>query len=625
MIALLTDRHGDIATRLCRLSEEAGLKDVLAAARLLHVRVRQPHSYITLVGETSTGKSTIANGLLEEPVLPAFATPTTATVTHVSLRNDHTTRFAAIYRDGTLQEIDREVFVQQSQDPHEALLRLQVNTKPSSQGFDGLQIFDTPGYNAVMARHEEILRQFLPSSDLVVFVAGYRTGFGQEDQDLLEIAQQSLQEDPDIPVVLVVNRAPPGTEHESKRVKEIFNNARDSLKRDPLLHIVPSTTATEDGSPPPQKPPPPDTRDLWKEVHGLVESPERQAAVAQKLEQMLRQLLEETDEALERQLLRAEASETELAEFDEQLAIVREGRDLSMQAVSRSTKRLAAQIEPTLRRGAEQMLSRLVKEVDDSNKWLDKDACAAWLTEHAMPFEGRRAATIVEQLIDEELQRLDQELRDIADTTVERLERDVEVRSDAAKRFAFNLGRAIVQRVGGAAISSALKGLGGVGGVAAGTGNLVKMLVSRVGRLFGKTFSREVYNQIGRIFTKRMVQRLAGAFQILIEVGVYLYDAKTWQRKMKKELDKAVDEWRNEVLEDLKKTTLPKIEKANKELVRSIYDDLLEEKSTAAREGRARSRQVLTELRGHRSQVAGMLGDLDEIAVFSTSTRNQES
>ncbi len=615
MTEVLSDVHAAIATDLCDLLEVVGLDDVLVAARLLSIRVRQPRSYVTLVGETSTGKSTLANGLLADPVLPAFASPTTAAVTHVALRDGQPTRFTAIYRDATQQEIDRDVFLQQSEEPIDVLLRLQVTSSPSSEGFDGLQVFDTPGYNAVMVRHEEVLRQFLPSSDLVVFVAGYRTGFGQEDQDLLEVVQSSLEDDPEIPIVLVVNRAPLGTTADSKRVSEIHDNAVDCLQREPRMHIVFSTTATAEDEPVPDISPPPDTEAMWRDVKEIVIAPERQAVVAQKLEQMLRQLLQETDDALERRQLRAEASESETEEIRQQLEMVSEARDQSMEAVTRSTERLSARVEPAMRRGAEQMLSRLIKEVDDSNKWLEKEGCAAWLTEHAMPFEAKRAARIVEGLIDEELQRLDRELEDIANTTVERLERSVEVRSDAAKRFAINLGRAIVQRVGGAAISSALKGLGGVGGMAAGTGNLVKMVVSRAGRLFGKTFSREVYNQIGRTFTKRAVQRLAGALQIVIEVVVYVVDSKRWQTKMKKELEKAVEDWRDEVLKDLRSKTIVKIEDANRKLVRSIYDDLLDETRAQEVKGRARAAADLEAVADQRSRIAQLMTQLENAAI----------
>jgi|GEM_PF-2413051 len=610
----LTPDHLELARALCSVLEEADSGDQLAAARLLTVRIAQPRAYVTLVGETSTGKSSLANGLLEEPLLPMYASPTTATVTHVSLQEGQETHYLAIYRDGTQQEIDHEVFLGQNERPIEEILRLQVRCPPSALGTDGLQVFDTPGYNALLASHEEILRAFLPNSDLIVFVAGYRTGFGQVDQDLLEVVQSSIEDDPDIPVVLVINRAPPAPASTLRRVAEIMDNATDCLKGRPILHIVPSTTYTDDGSPPPDPAPLPDTQALWRSVREIVEAPDRQAAVAAKLVHALRQLLGEVDDLLERRELRQQATAEELAQMREQVEILQDARTRSIEAVGRSMGRLANTVEPTLRRSTEGMLTRLSQEVDDANKWLDAEGCAAWLAEHAMPYEARQAAKMVEKIIETELLRLDQELQDIANTAVERIERSVRVQSDATQRFTINLVRTLVQRVGGSAISTGLKALGGVGGVAAGAGNLVKMIVKRAGALFNKTFGREVYNQIGRTFTKKMVQRMAGAIQLLVEAIVYVVEAKIWQTRMKKELASAVQAWGNEVLEDLRSETLPNLRRANMALVGIIYDDLIVEHATASAASGTEHRAATERITAQRAQIADLRTQLNTLS-----------
>ena len=171
--APLSDEHVEIARDLCAVLNDAELGDELATARLLYVRVRVPHAYATLVGETSTGKSSLANGLFVEPLLPTYADPTTASVTHLALHDTDEPSYLAVFRDGTQQAIDRDVFVAQNASPHRDLLRLQVRCAPGDPSHVGMQVFDTPGYNAVIARHEEVLRQFLPHSDVVVFVSGW--------------------------------------------------------------------------------------------------------------------------------------------------------------------------------------------------------------------------------------------------------------------------------------------------------------------------------------------------------------------------------------------------------------------------------------------------------------------
>ena len=46
--------------------------------------------------------------------------------------------------------------------PDEKLLRLRITQPHPSQKYDGINIFDTPGYNSLITEHEEVLRNFIP-------------------------------------------------------------------------------------------------------------------------------------------------------------------------------------------------------------------------------------------------------------------------------------------------------------------------------------------------------------------------------------------------------------------------------------------------------------------------------
>src|SRR4051812_27107129 len=87
------------AGALVAVLHECGVPDLEALGVLLHQRSRAPQCYVTVVGETSVGKSTLVNALIGREVLPAFARPTTATVTHVVCKKDGDEHSFAIYRD----------------------------------------------------------------------------------------------------------------------------------------------------------------------------------------------------------------------------------------------------------------------------------------------------------------------------------------------------------------------------------------------------------------------------------------------------------------------------------------------------------------------------------------------
>ena len=189
----LSQEIGDVFIKI-------GNDDFIATQRLLHYRIKNPQSYVTVVGETSSGKSTIINGLYNEELLPTSTKPTTGTVTQII--NDvsrDSNEYFAINKDGTYEPLKYELYNELSLKPDRNLLRLQVQKSQKEKLLDGLNIFDTPGYNSLVAEHELILRTFLPESDVIIFTVLYRNGFTLDDQFLLS-SIVDLRSDPFITV-----------------------------------------------------------------------------------------------------------------------------------------------------------------------------------------------------------------------------------------------------------------------------------------------------------------------------------------------------------------------------------------------------------------------------------------
>lgn len=557
----------EVAAELVHMLDEAGDGDRAALARLLYVRVAMRQAYVTVAGETSSGKSSIINGMFGRRLLPVGGGPTTGTVTHMICLEDGNDRHFAVYRDATQEEIGRDEFVELNMRPPKNLLRLQVRASPELSGLAGLHVFDTPGYNSMVAEHGEVLEEFLPQSDVVVFVVGYRTGFGQDDQDLLESVAAFAAPEQDIPVILVINRVPPGITSDNRRLAEIVSNASDTLGRVPELVIVDSFSADGAGSTP-------DTGTLWRRVAEMVAEPQRQAAIDAKLRGLLHEMIVDADDRAERQELALLADEDQVREQAEVIQVLRRQRDASLAVVEKTTERLRLLVPANIQAATDDLHASLAAEVAASNKWLGSTDCAEWISGHFLPFEVRGIARSVEEQIAGELRRLDEELQEIANTAVNELSRRVTIGTNRGK-FAVNLAGTLARRIGGAAWRSLLRGVGGVGGTAAGAGNLVKMVVSRAGKLVGKTFSREVYSQIGRTFNKQLMRRLNVVVTIVLEVGSYIYKSTTWQAELVSQVAKGLDEWKMEVMDDLLAQQLPSIHEANVNSVKDIYDDLI--------------------------------------------------
>jgi len=547
--------------------------DLLGAFRALEDRLNEPRSYVTVCGETSTGKSSIINGLVGSSLMPVAASPTNAAVVHLSFESKVALEFSAVDRIGQIRIISESEFRHLVTDAQAELLRLRVHLEPPISDLEGLQIFDTPGYNSVFLEHEEVLRSFLPQSDVIIFVTSYRSGFGQVDQDLLEVIRDATADDLDIPVLLVINRVPDGTTLVDLRVQEMQRNASDCLRFEPDIFLVPNIShenaknlSTEESRPIPK------ADSLWSSVSDVVQDPRRIEDVTNKLNLLLNDLLGEADSVVLNRKLVLESEMTMREDIEKQLDLLVSARKESLLLVKSRMDSIAGQLPGLLDGELKQMKKAICRDIDESNRCLGADDCGAWITGHAFEFEGRKVGESLEDYILSELEALNHELEGIANTAIKRIMASVQVKNTTKPDLQKKLARDIAQRAGGYAVRSFLKQLGGACGVPAGAGNLAKMIVKRVGGLFGKRFGQGVYAKIGRIFNKGLLQKLNVVILVIIETISYLHHVVTWQAKLKKEVGKAVDEWRDEVLKDFQHKQLPSINEANLESVHAVYD-----------------------------------------------------
>ncbi|MFQ5343767.1 MAG: dynamin family protein [Anaerolineae bacterium] len=129
----------------------ARLRDALAQLDELFLLV--------VVGEFNSGKSALINALLGEPYLAEGVTPTTSQI--------HVLRYG---ERGPAELTEGDIWVIHY--PAEFLREI--------------NIVDTPGTNAVLRQHEAIARDFVPRSDLVVFVTSADRPFTESERAFLE-------------------------------------------------------------------------------------------------------------------------------------------------------------------------------------------------------------------------------------------------------------------------------------------------------------------------------------------------------------------------------------------------------------------------------------------------------
>jgi GTPase SAR1 family protein len=150
----LKDLHGYI--------NEMGSTSLPSIVSDLRSGLNEPFLFV-VVGEVKSGKSSFINALLNENICPVDAAPCTDVIQEI------------VYADRPYEDSVRP-FLKKIGRP---LAILQT-----------IAIVDTPGTNTVIENHQEITRNFIPNSDLVLMVFQAKNPYTQSAWDLLDYIRE---------------------------------------------------------------------------------------------------------------------------------------------------------------------------------------------------------------------------------------------------------------------------------------------------------------------------------------------------------------------------------------------------------------------------------------------------
>ena len=226
--------------KLCSIAKQLDNQKLYQVSLFLRQRINQPDSYVVFVGESCSGKSTIINSLIRKDILPVSSVPSTGTITEVFVdeNTDHDS-YAVINRNATMELLDYPTFCELACRPDPNVQRLRAVLPSSGLGIPGVRLFDTPGYGSLIEAHDEVLMDFLPNCDSVVYIVGYKVGIQKEDHEFLGRLEELTRLG--IPIYLVINRCPAGVTDSDRRVAEIYRTATSLLTNQEIpLFLIPS-------------------------------------------------------------------------------------------------------------------------------------------------------------------------------------------------------------------------------------------------------------------------------------------------------------------------------------------------------------------------------------------------
>ena len=551
-----------------------GDENLWSEAKFLYQRLSNPDYYIVFIGETSSGKSSIINGILDDEILPMSAIPTTGAITEIKLKEIVDPEYIAFTKEAKAFKIsNKEKFETLAKKPTSEIKRLQVSYPSNKVNLcEGVSLFDTPGYNSIIEDHEEVLKDFLPNADGVVYVVSHKIGIQNEDYAFLRYLKELIRED--VPVFLVVNRCPEGVDNDSSRVKEIRKYATDILGFEPQIHIV-YNAIVEEG----HKRALPKSVSLIEDINSTLSSEKRIEQLEKAFDSYINEIFEKCEKVLK---LRLAASQTDEDTYQK---LVKESRESS----ARLYKAIPDLIDPTFAKLAdkipekiniveENVASSISERLCNVSKF-DKDEEVNYVNIFLLPDTIKNnTKEEVQEYIYHELMNLNNKVDDYIQQELIKFNSNISIQIETALEVS---SQGIIKKYAGKVITEGIgryvTQFGGQGGVNAGIANAASHYLKRAGDLFGKTFSRETHNALKHYMAKvgaTSLKAVGVAVAVIMELGFMIYDITTWKKKVKKQVNKALSKWKEETEKSVIKD-LEKLKEENINNVKQIADQIL--------------------------------------------------
>ncbi len=159
---------------------------------------------LTIVGEFSSGKSSLINALIGSPIVPVGVTPTTAVVHKLIFGNGP--KGTIVKSSGDRIEIPWDnLAVTLSnivEDPNLWPVIQYVEIAYPDDTLRQVTVVDTPGLNSVVAKHEEVTQDFIRSADAVLWVFSATQAAKVTEHSAIQQIHQL-----DIPLFAVINKS----------------------------------------------------------------------------------------------------------------------------------------------------------------------------------------------------------------------------------------------------------------------------------------------------------------------------------------------------------------------------------------------------------------------------------
>lgn len=215
----------DKINELRTIADYIGLTNVVEELSLLELRSKQENANIILplVGEFSSGKTTLINALTDSKGLESATKPTTATIYEVHFGSD-SCHAEVIDANGNCIEVEN---INDLKNEELADAKVVTVFDTSKRIPASTIIVDTPGLSSPDPQHKQTLVNFLPKADGILLVTDINQQMTRSLTDFIEMIKLSQR-----PIYLILTKSDTKSEEDIDSAKQyISKNCKIPLKQ----------------------------------------------------------------------------------------------------------------------------------------------------------------------------------------------------------------------------------------------------------------------------------------------------------------------------------------------------------------------------------------------------------
>ncbi|MDO5516121.1 MAG: dynamin family protein [Clostridium sp.] len=537
------------------------IEDITYKNLLVKDRIMNPSHFVVMLGETSAGKSTLINSLLAKKALPESVKPTTGVVTEVVISENEEESLLKIKRDGSTESIEKDKFDKFTIKPADDIQRLRYVGNSRNNKYTGIRVFDTPGYGSLVDYHEDVLKEFIPESDFIVYVVSYRVGLNDDDYQFLKYVGEIIGDK--VEVVLAINMCPSDVAEHNKRVIEIKNNVNDCIHKDVKVFCIESSKEKN-----------PDASGLWDYIYERVNDPKMKEELGETLKTYQDYILGECEIKVNSKIANIESQKKDVAERKKLTKEFEERKEEITGVLERGFTKTIVKSIKLIDKSASDIKEEVTKYINDETKWTKREETYSLMQHYYVPKLTSEETENILTYIEDEIILLDKTIEEMMNKTAAALEDKVKINVPCYSEVMEGILKKHVgdeiKQAAGQMFRDAQENGSELENADAYSKNLRKLENSLAKH--GNRGLAKIIKAIRATSIKGITRYLS----VFTESVIYIYDSIMWQSKISDMSMEAIDNWAEDVENAIRKY-VDELKESNRNEVKALFDELSEE------------------------------------------------